>query len=156
MKQYKVILNEAQQGQLEAIVNKGKHSTHEIKRARVLLLLNQGNTLNHTAWIAGVCKATVSNIKARFLESKQAIELALTDKPRPGQPRKVTAEVEAHITAIACSHPPEGRQRWTLELIRDKLISLQWVGSISDEAIRLSLKKASSSPGKKSNGVLAR
>lgn len=71
----------------------------------------------------------------------------MEERPRSGQPRKVTAEVEAKITSLACSQAPEGAARWTLSLLQERVIALHCVETLSDEAIRQVLKKANSNPG---------
>ncbi|MBW3545313.1 MAG: helix-turn-helix domain-containing protein [Bacteroidetes bacterium] len=85
-------------------------------------------------------------------DSKKAIE----EKPRSGQPAKLTDEVKAQITAIACSDPPEGRDHWTLQMICNKVVELGYVENISTEPVRKYLKKRLSSPGKRSNGLSAK
>jgi putative transposase len=78
---------------------------------------------------------------------------ALNDKARSGAPRKITANLEAHVTAISCTDSPEGTVRWTLSLLRDEVIRLNYVDTISDESIRTILKKANLNLGYKSTGV---
>jgi putative transposase len=85
-------------------------------------------------------------------EVSQAIE----EKPRSGQPPKLTDSLKAHITAIACSEPPVGRDHWSLKMISDKVMELGYVEHISTEAVRKYLKKSSSSPGRRSAGSLVR
>ena len=96
--------------------------------------------------------ATVYNLRKRYRE--YGLERAIGEKDRPGQPRKVTAKVEAEITAIACSEAPDGSVRWTVNLINKRLIQLDI--HVHDESVRLALKKVNSSHGLKSSGVSAR
>jgi hypothetical protein len=69
------------------------------------------------------------------------MEAALTEKPRPGALPKITGEVEAQLVLLACSDPPEGFARWTMQLLADKLIEMEWVESISDSTVCQRLKK---------------
>jgi transposase len=87
-----------------------------------------------------MCNATtVGNIRRRY--SREGLASALTEKPRPGKPPKVTGEVEAHLVALTCSKPPDGHVRWTLRLLANRLVELQQVESISHVAVRDVLKK---------------
>ena len=94
---------------------------------------------------------TISQIAKRFVTG--GVEAALGRKEHPNRHKKIHARVEAHIIAIACSQAPEGRERWTLQLIADELVRLGVVGSISDTAVMETLKKTNLSPGKRSNGA---
>lgn len=102
--------------------------------------------------LLGISVPTVYNLRKPYRE--EGLEKTVTEKARPGQPRKVTAEVEAEITAIACSEAPDGSVRWTVNLINDRLIKLDI--HIHDESVRLALKKASLNRGSRSSGALAR
>jgi transposase len=86
----------------------------------------------------GVCPATVHNVRTRYRHG--GVDAALHDKPRAGQPRQVTAREEAYITTIACSPPPDGRGRWTIRLVTDRLVELYGV-DLSTESVRQVLKK---------------
>jgi transposase len=81
------------------------------------------------------------------------VERALHDRPRPGKPRKLNGRQEAMLVALACSNPPEGRERWTMELLAGRLVELKVVDTISDETVRLTLKKTPSSRGRRSSGA---
>jgi hypothetical protein len=80
----------------------------------------------------------------------------LQEQPRSGQPLKVDTHVASHVAMIACSDPPEGQARWTLQLIADKLVTLHVVDSICVESVRKALKKIASNPGSRNAGVLGR
>jgi hypothetical protein len=84
------------------------------------------------------------------------LKCTLEELPRSGQPAKLTERLEAQITSIACSNSPEGTAQWTLKLINEKLVELNYIETISNESIRLVLKKANANRGKKQCGVLAR
>lgn len=153
----KVKLSEEAVKHLEDFVSKGKRSVRQVKRAQVLLDLHSGLTQRQAADKAGVCAATVSNLVKRYKQVGRDAALTLADAPRPGQPAKLVAPLEAHITALACSQAPEGRSKWTLRLLRDQLVELGHAPEgISHEAVRKCLKKASSSPGSAGSGASAR
>jgi transposase len=120
-----------------------------VKQARVVLELAKGEKPAQVALLAGVSQATVYNIHNRYLAGK--LVLALEEKPRSGQPRKVTQRVEAEVSRIACSQAPEGRSRWTVNLINKRLVELGY--QVDDESVRLVLKKVNLSLGKKDTGV---
>lgn len=127
---------------LNSVVSKGKHSARKVKRAQVLLKIAQGKEYSLIAEEVGVCPAMVYTMHHRY----EAGQLeALEEKPRPGQPRKVTPEVEAAVTRIACSDAPEGKSRWTVALINEKVVELGY--KIEDESVRQILKKAALSLG---------
>ena len=148
----KIVLSREEQLELAELMSKGRPAVRQVKRARVLLALHQGEKPAQAAQRAEVSLATAYNIHHRYLEGKLAA--ALAEKPRSGQPRKVTERVEAEVTRLACSEAPEGRSRWTVSLINQKLVELGY--ELEDESVRLVLKKVSLSPGRKDNGVLAR
>ena len=76
------------------------------------------------------------------------LEAALQEKPRPGAKPKITGEVEAYLTMIACSDPPEGKARWTMQMLADKLVEVKMLDSITDSAVCARLKKVRSNPGR--------
>ena len=127
----------------------GESSARTQTRARILLLTDESQKkLKGTEEIASalMCSLpTITNIRKKFVEG--GLENALYDKPRPGAIPKITGEIEAHLTLLACSTPPEGRSRWTLQLLADKLVELQLVDSISDVAVMHRLKKMNLSLG---------
>lgn len=146
----KVALSAAETAALEKLISKGKHAARKVKRAQILLHLDKGKQPEAIAEAVGVCLATVYNVHGRYLESGLD---ALEEKPRPGQPRKVTPEVEAAVTRIACSQAPEGAGRWTVSLINERMVELGY--ELHDESVRQILKKAGSSPGSRSSGASA-
>jgi putative transposase len=138
----KLHLSESDLATLKFLVRKGKHAVRKVKRAQILLKLNEGRSHSEIAQAVGVCLATVYNIHDRYLAG--GLE-ALEEKARTGQPRKVTAEVEAAVTRIACSQAPAGKARWTVSLIHEKIVALGY--ELNDESVRLILKKAGLSLG---------
>ncbi len=145
-------LSDADQITLAQMVAKGKESARKLNRARALQFSHQGQRPQQVSQLLGLSVPTVYNIRKRYREA--GLERALTEKKRPGQPRKVTAQVEAEITAIACSEAPDGSVRWTVGLINERLVKLDI--HINDESVRLALKKVNLNPGSKNNGVSAR
>ena len=143
------ILSEKDRQELELLLRKGKHSVRKVKRAQVLLLLAAGQKVPQIAHQVGVSEATVYNVYHRYEPGK--LSQALEERPRPGQPAKVTPCLEAEVTRIACSEAPEGRSRWTVNLINSRLVELGY--QVDDESVRLVLKKANLSLGSKGNGV---
>lgn len=137
--------------QLQQLLNKGKHSVRSLKRAQVLLQLQQGQTPSAVAQLVGVSPAMVYNIRNRYLA--EGLAVALSEKPRPGQPSKFDKAIQAHLTALACSKAPDGRSRWTLRLLADRLVELRLVDSISHQAVGEQLKKTYSSLGSSSSGA---
>ena len=144
------VLSEADLTTLDQLLSKGKESVRKLNRARALQFSHQGQPPEPISHLLGMSVATVYNLRKRY--DQQGLQGAINEKTRPGQPRKVTQQVEAQITQLACSQAPDGRTRWTVALINERLVKLDI--HIDDESVRLALKKVSSSPGSKSNGAL--
>lgn len=132
----KIELSAAEEMELNQLISKGKHSSRKIRRAHILLKMHQGKEYSTIANEIAVSMATVYNIHHSYVKGSLN---ALEEKPRPGQPRKVTPEVEAAVTSIACSDAPEGSSRWTVALINEKIVEKGY--QIHDESVRLILKK---------------
>ena len=148
-KRQDVYLTVEQRQELEEMIHKGESSARKQTRARILLLSDRSQGAKRSqAEIAEVLMCTgttVGNIRRRF--GREGLASALSEKPRPGKPPKVTGEVEAHLVALTCSQPPEGHVRWTLRLLANRLVELDMVDSISHVAIRDVLKKMNLSLG---------
>jgi putative transposase len=113
-----------------------------MNRARILLLLDQRKPYKDLAMILGVSRGTIDNVRNKYLQKEYAHILdILHEAPRSGRPIKIDSRVEAHVTMIACSDPPEGCGRWTLHMIADKLVQLAVIDTISHESVRRTLKK---------------
>lgn len=140
--------------QLLQLLTKGKHSVRSLKRAQVLLQLQQGKAPSAVAQLVSVSPAMVYNIRNRYVA--EGLAAALSEKPRPGQPSKFDKAAQAHLTAIACSPAPDGRSRWTLRLLADRLVELRLVDSISHQAVGEQLKKTCLSLGSSSSGAFPR
>jgi len=142
MKKEHVKLSEADRTYLENLIKKGSLLAKSYKRALALLELDRGRTFTDVAESVGVVKQTTSTWAQKYKES--GLEF-LTDKPRPGRPTVIDGLQRAKITALACSDPPEGYERWSLRLLADKAVELKLVESISYGEVRLILKKTNSS-----------
>ena len=151
VKKYHVTLNEEEYKELIELTTKGKASARKILHAQILLKLDE--TFNEKPWTIGAIKEafrtnehTVCQTARRFVE--EGLESALNRKEQKNRHHKITGEVEAHMVAIACSDPPEGRGSWTLQMIADRLVELKVVESISATAVGTTLKKINFSRGK--------
>jgi putative transposase len=142
MKKEHVKLSEEDRTYLEKIIKKGSLPAKTYKRALALLELDRGRTFTEVAATVGVTKQTASTWAKKY----QAMGLdMLTDKPRPGRPKLIDGLQRAKITALACSDPPEGYERWSLRLLADKAVELEYVEAISYGEVRRILKKTNSS-----------
>jgi len=137
--------------ELRQLTRKGKASARKLNRARILLLVDEGHSEQEIAAILQTSGNTIWRTKVRYNEG--GLELALNDIARPGAPHKLDSQQEAVIVALACSAPPEGYSQWTMQLLADRLVELNVVDNISDETIRLMLKKTGLSLGKKKHGA---
>jgi transposase len=142
MKKEHVTLSEADRTYLQNLIKKGSLPAKTYKRAVALLELDRGRTFTEVAAIVGAVIQTVSTWAKKYRESGLEV---LTDKPRPGRPIVIDGLQRAKITALACSKPPEGYDRWSLRLLADKAVELELVESISYGEVRLILKKTNSS-----------
>ena len=145
-KRYIVRLTAPEREQLEGLVSKGKANARKIIHAQVLLKVDADGprwTDERTAEAFNVHSNTIREIRERFVF--EGLQSALNRKPqiRPSRERKLDGAGEAHLLAVACSQPPEGRLRWTLRLLAGRLVELQVVDSISYETVRETLKKTS-------------
>jgi transposase len=146
MKKYIVRLTDEERRQLTELTRKGKAAAYKIRHAHILLKADVDGLAWTGAQIAEVFSVhmnTVSKIQQRFVE--QGLEAALNRKKRarPPRERKLDGESEARLIALSCSKPPEGRNRWTLRLLADKVVELEIVDTVSHETVRRTLKKTS-------------
>lgn len=156
VKKYMVDLTDEERAELIKFTTTGRHAADRITRARILLKADRnqpdGGWLDtEIAEALDVGVTTIERVRRRF------VEVGLPDalKRQPGGGRKtrcLNGEAEAHLVALACSDPPEGRARWTLQLLADQMVVLKYVESVSHETIRKTLKKTNSSLGNKSVG----
>ncbi len=141
MKRYHIRLTDEERRELKCLVENGRKLARKITRARILLLADGTlKTDKEIAEVLQICTMTVRNVCKRFF-NENSINNSLDDKPRSGKPLKLDGLTSTHITALACSEPPEGRERWTLRMLADKAVELDLVDSISHESVRKLLKK---------------
>jgi len=140
-----VDLTEDERNELRDLIKKGNPSARKVARAHILLLADEGVTDQAIAASLHVGKATAERTRKRFVEGN--LERALNEDPRPGAKRKLDAKQEAFLIATACSTPPDGRAKWTAQLLADRMVALQQVDTLSDETVRRTLKKTHSSRG---------
>jgi transposase len=145
MKKYVVKLTSQERKKLLGVVGKGKHKATVIRRAHILLKSDEGKTDQDIADVLYISDDTIGRTRQRFCED--GLEAALEDRPHPGSARKLDDGQEAYLVALACSDPPDGRKRWTLELLTHRLVEDGVVESISTETVRLVLKKTTLSLG---------
>lgn len=134
-------LKDDELAQIDSILSKGNHPSRKVRRARILILNHNGHSLNTIPEKAGCSRGTVYRIIRCYKEG--GLELALNEKPRPGRPIVFSGLERAKITALACSEAPQGRQRWTLRLLADKAVELNYIeaDSIHNTTIHKILKK---------------
>lgn len=144
-------ITQADRDTLHTLVRVGTHAARTSTRARILLLSAAGDhTVDAICATLAVCPATVFNVRKRY--RTHGLHAALYDRPRSGFPPNVTPRAEAQITTIACSAPPRGAARWTVQLITDRLVTVYGT-DLSHESVRRVLKKVSLSPGNTGSGV---
>ena len=144
-KGYVVDLTQEERVQLQALGKKGKVVARKLRRAQLLLLAADGYTDAEIAATLHIGVSTVERTRQRFVEG--GVAWALTERPRPGGRPKLQGKDEAFVIATACSTPPDGRKRWTMQLLADRVVEVGLVDTISDETIRRTLKKTIPSPG---------
>lgn len=142
---YKVTLTKQEREELISVINRGKHTSQKFRAAYVLLNCDEGEfsekrTNEQICNVLKIGMRTIDRIKKRFVE--EGFEAALVRKPPEREyKRKADGEVEAHLVAMACSKPPEGYSQWSLRLLSDKMVELNYIDSISHETVRTLLKK---------------
>lgn len=157
MEKYIVTLTAEEREQLESLVSKGKHAAQKVVTALVLLNCDTGGqrdrrlSSEELAEVLQISARKIDRVKRCFVE--EGLEAVLQRSPSQRiYERIVDGDVEAHLIALSCSEPPEGHARWSLRLLADKAVELQYVESISHETVRRTLKKTNSSHGKRSAG----
>ena len=145
MRQTELHLSEEARSIVEGIRAKGLHQSREVNRAHILSSLDRGVPESQIMDVLGVGRTAVWRTRAAYLQG--GVDLALFDVERSGRPRQYDTDAEARVTALACSTPPAGRQRWTVvELERVARQELGLAG-VSRETVRRMLKKTTSHPG---------
>ena len=154
-KRIPINLTPEQRHELEQVIHAGNAPARTQTRARILLLSDrsqgQKRADEEVAQAMMCCQRTVVNVRRRFLGG--GLDQALYDRPRPGQQPKVTGDIEAKLTMLACSAPPEGAARWSLRLLADRLIELGYVEYVSHVTVGEVLKKTNSGRGASKRGA---
>jgi transposase len=132
-------LHSREREKLSKLVRNGKIEADIVKRAYMLLHSDSGMSDLAIAAFLMCSEDTVRRARIRYLT--EGLEAALEDQAHPGRERSLNAQQEAYLIALACSNPPEGRERWTLELLTQRMVDDEQVVEISTETIRLTLKK---------------
>lgn len=151
---YRVKLTESQRRRLSEVANRGISPARTVKRALALLKADEGQTDERIAEAVSISRRTVVRVRKRFCE--EGLESALVERPRTGQKRKLDDRAEAYLVAIACSDPPEGHAHWTLKMLAELMVELDYVDSIARETVRKSLKKTNFGPGRRRSGAYLR
>jgi transposase len=149
---YRVELSDAERGTLQALVSGGQQAVRTVKRAQILLTADAGVSDEAMAASVGVGTATVSRTKRRFVEGN--LDAALTEQPRPGAARKLSGKEEALLVATACSAPPAGRARWTLDLLAGTVVRLMEHDTLSRETVRRRLAENELKPWRQDMGCI--
>lgn len=149
-KRYRVRLSEDERERLERLSRQRTASVRMVRRAQALLLAADEQTDEAIAEQLRMGVATLERLRRRFVE--EGLEASLRERPRPGARPKLGPKEQAFVVALACTKPPEGRHRWTMQLLADRVVELELVPDITDESIRRLLKRTSSSRGSTSSG----
>jgi transposase len=144
---YRVDLSQAERDELKSLLNGGKHAVRKVKRAQILLAADAGASDEEIATSVGVGGSTVYRTKRRFVLGN--LELALSEEPRPGAERKLSGKEEALLVATACSSPPEGRARWTLDMLAGEMVRLTEHDSLSGDTVGRRLAENDLKPWRK-------
>lgn len=142
---YRVTLTQEERKQLTEIIHKGKHTSQAYRNAYILLNTDKGEFSSYVtnAEISKVLKVgmrTIDRVKKRFVE--EGFEACLQRKATTRiYDRKMDGDAEAHLISIACGEPPQGFAKWSLRLLADKMVELNYIESISHETVRTVLKK---------------
>lgn len=157
-KKYRIKLTAEEREALETIRDKGAHQSITYRRAIALLMSDEGELGQHCTDAAinkaiGMRTRTVERLRQKVHEVGVLPVLERSPRLTPPNPPKITSELEAHITRIACSQCPEGASRWTLQLIADELVRVELIDSISATTVGKVLKKTSSNHGNKKDGA---
>jgi hypothetical protein len=146
MIKYKVTLSEEERQELKSISSKGSHKSQKVLNSLILLSVDANqpkesrSTNESISKVLNVSMKKIDRVKKRFVED--GLEVALLGHPKEREyEKKIDGDLEAHLVAISCSTPPEGFSRWSLRMLADKLVELEYVDSISYETVRRTLKK---------------
>lgn len=146
---YMVKLEKEERSELLRLTLAGKIGVRKLNRVKILLLADENHESGHKtdkeiAEKLDIGHATVARIRRKYVE--EGLDLALHAKERSGRPPGISGEARSQITALACSDPPEGFGRWTLRLLADKAVELDFVDGIAHSTVGKILKKMKSNP----------
>jgi len=145
MRQTELHLTDDDRSVVEEIRSKGVHQSREVNWAHVLSALDRGVPEAQIMAVLGMGRTAVWRTRAAYLQG--GVELAVFDVARSGRPRQYDTDAEARVTALACSAPPTGRQRWTMVELQRAARHEPGLGGVSRETVRRMLKKTTSNPG---------
>lgn len=157
MIKYKVTLTQQEREELQEITKKGSHRSQKVLNALILLNCDVGEFQNNKSInetisnVLHISMKKIDRVKKRFVE--EGLDVAL--EGRKGErvyKKKADGDFEAHLVALSCSDPPEGFSRWSLRLLADRVVELEYIDGISHETVRQVLKKTNLSPGRKRDG----
>jgi len=152
MVRYRIKLTKSEVDELTGIIRKGSHSTQTYRAAYILLNCDEGeysdkNTNEQICQVLKIGMRTIDRVKKKFIEG--GMEAVLERKPTSRiYDKKIDGDVEAKLVTLCCSEPPKGRSKWSLRLLADKMVELQYVESISYVTVREVLKKTNLNLGK--------
>ena len=145
MRQTELHLTEEDRSVIDCIRSKGVHHSREVNRAHVLSCLDRGIPEGQIMAVLGMGRTAVWRARAAYLQG--GVDLAVFDVARSGRPRQYDTDAEARVTALACTTPPKGRQRWTITELERAARQELGLSTVSRETVRRMLKKTTSSPG---------
>jgi transposase len=151
MKEHVICLKGEARKRLQELVQSGTRSVRVVRRALILLKSDEGFTDEEIAVHVGCSDRTVRSVRKRFCRG--SLEDALYDAPRSGAPPTFTPRQQQQVIALACTDPPEGRSRWTLELLCEHAVKQGFVKSVSKSEVALWLKEHDMKPWRKKNLV---
>ena len=157
MKKYIVTLTKEERENLITLTSKGRHRSQKVLNALILLACDEGNfqethsTNEEISRILGISMRKIDRLKKRFVE--EGLDIALDGKKGSRiYAKKVDGDFEAHLIALSCSEPPEGYAKWSLRLLADKVVELNYIDCVSHETVRRILKKTNLNHGREKDG----
>lgn len=157
MKKYKVTLTEAERYNLESTSSKGNHRSQKVLNALILLSCDEGDFQRkrskneEISRVLNISMKKIDRVKKRFVEA--GFEVAVNGcKSKRIYAKKADGDFEAHLVALSCGKPPQGHCRWSLRLLADKAVELEYIDAVSYETVRQVLKKTNLSHGKRKDG----
>ncbi len=149
-KQHHIHLTLAQRAEAQAVLDRGHTAALTARHARMLLEADEAvrrpvRSDRQVAEVCGVSARTVARVRERF--ATRGFAVALQGRPHPGAPPKLSADQEARLIALACSPPPNGRVRWSVRLLAERVVTLEAMPPMGRELVRTTLKKTASSRG---------